>query len=250
MGTGNNLFFRVYRRFKNYTIDVDFNYKLVPVIINNFNRLDCLKQQLNWLERVGIKNIFIIDNNSDYQPLLEFYKKSKHTVFLLDKNIGFEALWKTVIFQLFKNSYYIYTDPDILPTNSCPFDVVNFFYLLLRKFPAVDKVGFGIKIDDLPTYYPLKEKVIDWEQKFWQNPAGENAYFAPIDTTFALYRPGIKGGSELKAIRTGDPYLSRHTSWYQDPENLGEEDKNYLEKANNSASWAAEILGKNRNIKY
>lgn len=225
-------------------------YKEFPVIINNFNRLGHLKLLINWLENLGIKNIYIIDNLSTYPPLLSYYKETKHKVFLLDRNVGFLALWKTIIFQRFKNTHYIYTDSDILPSENCPLDAVNYFLQLLQKYPQADKVGFGLLINDLPSHYPLKDKVIKWESKFWEHPLEPEVYQAPIDTTFALYKPNVKGGSELNAIRTGGNYVARHLDWYINPDNLSEEEKYYLEYSNKSSSWTSELLGKERNIRY
>ena len=56
------------------------------------------------------------------------------------------------------------------------------------------KVGFALRIDDLPQHYPLKEKVIKWEKQFWTKKVNktDNIYYAEIDTTFALYKPFYK----------------------------------------------------------
>lgn len=224
--------------------------KDIPVIINNFNRLRCLKHLISWLENSGMTNIHIIDNASTYQPLLSFYEKCKYKVYLLGRNVGFQALWQTPIFAKFQTDFYIYTDPDILPSENCPLDTVNYFLQLLQKYPQADKVGFGLLINDLPSHYPLKDKVIKWESKFWEHPLEPEVYQAPIDTTFALYKPNVKGGSELNAIRTGGNYVARHLDWYINPDNLSEEEKYYLEYSNKSSSWTSELLGKERNIRY
>ena len=44
----------------------------------------------------------------------------------------------------------------------------------------------------------------------------ETIYKAPIDTTFALYKPNSFGGYWLNSARTDFPYLARHLSWYDD----------------------------------
>lgn len=222
----------------------------IPVIINNFNRLECLKELLAWLDRAGMKNIHIIDNNSTLPLLKEYYKSCHHKVYKLNKNVGFMALWKTIIFQRFKSSYYIYTDPDIIPVSSCPLNVIEHFRQLLTDYPQYDKVGFGLKIDDIPDHYPLKQKVLNWEKLFWEHPVAEDVYEAPVDTTFALYRPYTKGGSEIKALRTGGDFVARHTSWYVNPSDLSEEDKYYQIHANSSASWTANLTGKETHLKY
>lgn len=250
MGRYDNLLFRIGTRLKRLDNRKKFDPKAIPVLINNFNRLHCLQQQLEWLKAVGLRNIFIIDNASTYRPLLEFYRKTPLTVFQLDRNVGFEALWKTIIFQRFKRSYYIYTDPDILPDPACGIDAIARFYHLLQAYPQVQKVGFGLRLNDLPAHYPLKEKVLAWEERFWQKEIEKDVYEAPIDTTFALYRPGARSGSELPALRTGGKLTARHTTWYDDPARLTAEDIFYQAQAGRSASWTAELVGKTRNIHY
>ncbi|MCH6201347.1 hypothetical protein MMU07_17320 [Aquiflexum sp. LQ15W] len=250
MGLFDNLLFRVESKLRKRKPITTATVQDIPVIINNFNRLDCLQQQVAWLERAGMRHIYIIDNASTYPPLLAYYRQTPYTVFLLNRNVGFMALWKTILFQRFRNDYYIYTDPDIIPIEECPVDAVYFFYTLLQKYSQVEKVGFGLTIDDLSDYYPLKAKVQAWESKFWSEPVEANVYAAPIDTTFALYRPGSMGGSELKALRTGGLYRARHLSWYVNPGQLPEEELYYMQHAGSSSSWTAELLGKERNLKY
>ncbi len=250
MGKWDNLSFRLLNKFSKIKKIEKDNIKDVPIIINNFNRLEYLQMQIKWLEKAGCKNIFIIDNASTYPPLLEFYKNINYQVYLLDKNIGFLALWKTVIFQKFKHSYHVYTDPDILPKDTCPLNVLSYFFEILQKYNDIKKVGFGLVIDDLPAHYSFKEKVKNWERQFWENEIEPNLFNAAIDTTFALYKPYVKGGSELNAIRTGEPYTARHLSWYIDSNNLTEEESYYVKTANSSSSWTNTIIGKVGNNDY
>lgn len=237
-----NIFFRILVKLKNIFINRSHNnWQKYPVIINNFNRLDYLQQQISWLEKSGMKNIFIIDNNSTYPPLLEFYKNNRYIIFKLDKNVGHLSLWKTHIYKWFENTYYIYTDPDIIPVKECPKDAVNYFREVLERYPKIGKVGFGLKIDDIPDFYPLKQKVIEWENKFWEKEIEQDLYNSIIDTTFALYRPNAKGDHTLPALRTGGTYIARHLSWYIDYDNLSEEDKFYMKTASNASSWNQEL---------
>ena len=80
--------------------------------------------------------------------------------------------------------------------------------------------------------------IIELESKYWQKPLGDGLFAAPIDTTFALYRPGAHGGYWLPACRTGEPYLARHLPWYQDSANLSEEEAYYKNKAGKDSYWA------------
>lgn len=237
MRKGANLFFRIGTKWKKVWKKPITDYQLIPVIINNFNRFEYLSLLITWLEKAGYKNIYIIDNNSTYPPLLDYYSKLPYTIFKLDKNKGHFALWETIIFSRFSGDYYVYTDPDILPINKCPDEVLLHFKELLDKYPAYKKAGFGLIIDDLPNHYSLKYDVINWEQKFWIKEIEKDVFDSLIDTTFALYRPGAKGGGDSPAIRTGGNFIARHLPWYENLSILSEETKYYLNSINSSSSW-------------
>ncbi len=207
--------------------------KKIPIIINNRNRYTYLLQVISWLEKNGYANIYIIDNASTYPPLLDYYSATKYKVFRLKENIGHLALWQTGIIKQFVNNYYIYTDPDILPIEECPGNVMEVFMQILKKHEEIEKVGFGLKIDDLPDYYAHKKKVLDWEVQFWEKPIEKDLYDAHIDTTFALYRPFTDKGPAIKSYRTGGEYMARHLPWYEDSKNPTEENiyyKNHIKK--------------------
>lgn len=217
----------------------------IPILINNFNRLTYPIQLIQWLEQAGYKNIYIIDNQSDYPPLLEYYHKTPHTVFRLDRNQGHFSIWETILFSRFSDDYYVYTDPDVVPSESCPVDVLAHFRGLLQRYPHAKKVGFGLRIDDLPNHYELKEQVIQWENQFWQNQLEPHVYDALIDTTFALYRPGAKGGADGPAIRTAGDYVARHLPWYENSRHLDEETQYYLRSCSKASSWYSAVKGEN-----
>lgn len=210
----------------------------IPVIINNRNRLSYLIEQIEWLEKAGITNIYIIDNASTYPPLLEFYEKTKYKIIKLTENVGYLALWQTGIYKQFEKDFYIYTDPDVVPTKECPLDAIHYFFKLFKKNVDVDKIGFGLKIDDLPDHYHLKEKVISHERQFWskEREIMPQVFHASIDTTFALYRPGVRGGYWLNCFRTGMPYVARHLPWYNNSSNINEEEDFYIKNIYEGAS--------------
>lgn len=215
------------------------DYLNIPIIINNYNRFDFLCQLLNRLENDGYKNIYIIDNNSTYQPLLEFYNNTKYEIFRLRANYGYLAFWKSGIYKQFRNQYFVYTDSDIVPDSNCPSNYLEYFFKLMQKYPFASKIGFSLRIDDLPNSNKRKDKIITWETQFWLNEIESNIFKAPIDTTFALYRPNIKGRAFFDdfMIRTGSPYVARHLPWYNDDDNLSEEEKYYIEQTSTSTHW-------------
>lgn len=215
------------------------DYYNIPIIINNFNRLGYLKKLLSSLEKRGYTNIYIIDNNSSYPPLLEYYKSCPYTIFKLNKNVGYKAIWETGIYEMFKDGYYVYSDSDMEIDELCPNNFMEHFVKILQHYKTAQKVGFGIKIDDLPDSYPQKNDVIEWEKQFWDNEIESGLFVARIDTTFALYRPYCHGADNpyQKVYRTGTPFLIKHLPWY----NLSDfkiEDDFYLSKISTSTHWS------------
>ena len=216
------------------------DYKDIPIIINNFNRLTYLKSLINSLTSRGYHNIYILDNQSTYPPLLEYYQTCPYHVILLDKNLGYKALWISDVFKQFKDSYYVYTDSDMEISEECPDDFMQHFLNVLHQYPLSQKVGFGLRIDDLPDYFDNKQKVIAHETRFWQHPVVTELYKAEIDTTFALYRPYCKGVANRysEVYRTGAPYLIRHLPWYVNSENMSEEEQYYVNNITQSTHWS------------
>ncbi len=136
----------------------------IPVIINNFNRVDSLKKLIKWLEMQKMENIYVIDNVSTYEPLKKYYENEfKYNLIKLRKNTGSLSIWLLDIYDNFKENYYIYTDSDVILIEDCPENWLEKFYEILNKHQEIDKIGFGLKIDDLPDEYSLKKEVIRHE---------------------------------------------------------------------------------------
>lgn len=217
--------------------------KEIPILINNFNRLSTLKTLIHRLTLRGYNNIYIIDNQSTYPPLLAYYNQCPHTVFRLNQNIGFQALWKSTLCARFCHDYYIYTDSDVVPANHCPADFIDYFFQELKKHPLARKIGFSLRIDNLPDSFGNKEKVIEWESQFYKKPPKDGLYRAPIDTTFALYRPrvGLSRSRFVEVYRTSYPYEAEHLPWYVDTNNLTEEEIYYIDHCTKVTAWSSQL---------
>lgn len=203
----------------------------VPVFINVRDRLNCLQSLLSWLENAGHKNIILLDNASSYPPLLAFLASCSHRVIRLGENLGHTALWQIPeVKGIINGNWYVYTDPDVIPDENCPNDLVGYLYNVLLNHPLYVKAGTGLRIDDLPDHYHLKEKVIDWEKNFYKDEIGVDLFSADIDTTFALYRPGIQY-CYGPAVRTGGGYQARHMPWYTNSSELDAEEAYYRNNA-------------------
>lgn len=212
----------------------------IPIIINNYNRLEYLKRLIASLKVRGYNNIYILDNDSTYPPLLDFYKRADVNVIFLEKNWGYRAIWESGVVKKFWSSYYVYTDSDMEISRECPRDFMNYFLQILDQYPRCFKVGFGMKVDDLHDRYKHKEQVVLHEQQFWKKELRPGLFEAPIDTTFALYRPytGTSANFNKMNIRTGAPYLIHHLPWYMDSDNPSAEEVYYVNSIITSTHWS------------
>ncbi len=199
----------------------------IPVIINNRNRYTYMLKLISWLESNGMSNIFILDNDSTYPPLLDYYNTTTHKVIRTDRNGGPFAIWNTKEFNELIRDYYIYTDADVVPDESANFKSIQLMYERLKDDLTIDKIGLALRIDNLPDHYKLKKDVIDWESQFWKDTLDNNFFRAKVDTTFALYAPFAKGGGECKALRTNFPHVALHMPWYENSVNPHPEDEYY-----------------------
>ena len=217
--------------------------KQYPVIITVRDRLSCLEQLLSWLEGMGQNEIWLCDNASTFPPLVKFLKTTKHNVVYNNFNLGHRAPWLSgLVPKLGNEKYFIISDPDIVPDTNTPSDVLKLFEYMLQSNPKIDKVGFSLQIDDLPNHFIHKSDVITWETQFWQNIYCPGYYKAPIDTTFAMYRPG-SGHQNGNSLRSAPPFTARHLPWYQDFANLSEEDAYYIEHSDHLiTNWNSDKL--------
>lgn len=227
---------RIKRLFLNTTLTPESCFS-IPIVINNRNRYTYLRDLVDWLLASGYTSIYILDNASDYPALMDYYKHTKATVVPLGKNVGYKALWETDLFSKIKKGYYVYTDADLIPNTACPPDVLYRLYMVLKKYP-VEKCGPALRISDLPDHYALKQKVLDNERPFWTDQPEKNIFLAPIDTTFALYKPFAYGNAEeCSAVRVGGDLEFIHRPWYEVSKHPDPETQYYIEHANTSSVW-------------
>jgi hypothetical protein len=209
-----------------------------PVIVNCRDRLSCLVLLVDWLEGAGVERIILVDNDSHWEPLLDYYTVTPHTVVRLGQNLGYLAPWVAgVVDRVARNEPYVVTDPDVVPDPGCPLDAIDHLCAVLGRYSGYVKVGLGLRIDDLPACYARRHHVLAWEAQYSRRKLARGLYHAGVDTTFALYRPGVPF-NRRPSIRTGAPYLARHLPWYADSARPSAEDLFYLARASADASWA------------
>ena len=219
----------------------------VPVLISNFNRLDTLRRQVEWLLTLdGHISVIILDNASTYPPLLEFYRALEYpNVQVVD--LGVNSCGKGVVHiakQLTGFPKFIITDPDLLPYPTTPGDVVPHLGRLLDRYPEYNHIGLSLEINDLPDHCAQRERIQRHESQYWHPQArllNDEVTVAPVDTTFAMYRATSNVQAYEPALRTCRPYTLRHVDWYLDPSNLSEEYRYYLRVCTPYATWATDL---------
>lgn len=213
----------------------------VPIFINARDRVGVMKKLIDWLLDADYRNVIILDNDSTYPKLLEYYaeleKNPSVTVIQLKKNLGYKALWKSNVLETLNISTpYVYTDPDVVPVEGCPKNFVWKLYEILREHREFRKVGSALVWRDI-TFF---------DKDFWQNQesrferqahVNKNFCYANIDTTFALYA-NTRSYSLRFSLRTLGNLRCRHLPWYFDYDNLPEDEKYYIEHADRSSSVA------------
>jgi hypothetical protein len=208
---------------------------MIPVIINNRNLFTWVVEMVNKIKTYeGVGEIIIIDNGSDYPPLLEWYDTNPCTIHRAE-NIGHAAPWQ-VLGDVITNNDYVITDADMglldTPTDTLLYLKDNMDSL------GLDKIGLGlnwgiVKEDSL--YY---NHIQSYEKNRWNSAHTNNIYTdIAIDTTFALYKKGTPyfvGGAS-----TTYPYVARHYPWEFNQETYenNEEFKYYIKNANTSSSY-------------
>ncbi len=194
----------------------------VHVYIVNRNRVSCTKRLVEWLLAAGTERITIIDNDSTYPPLLEWYRSLQGGVVVhqTGENIGPWRAWDWA--NGMEAEPFVFTDSDVVPPPECPRDLIGKCLSVLAEASDCDKVGPGLRLDNIPTQNLMQEyfqgrSLHAWESQFWtrrREGASCASFQAPIDTTFALYCPHGTFSNGWHNIRLDAPYLVEHTPWY------------------------------------
>jgi hypothetical protein len=192
----------------------------MKTLIINFNRLSLPLKLANWCANNGLEPI-IIDNNSTYPPLLEYYNtRCPFPVVRMKENYGAHVVWKeNLLDKLGIRGNYIVTDPD-LDLSGIPPDFLIVLEEGLRSYPMFDKCGFSLELQGVKN-----QGTIDWEKPFWQSALDSMYFNAPVDTTFALYKTRT---FSYKGLRTNRPYTAIHVPWsYDHIRDLPEDEQYY-----------------------
>lgn len=222
--------------FKNISVEI-------PIVVIGYNNLFFVRNFISQIK--DYKNpIIVFDNNSDYKPLLEYYKElkaelgSKIDIRLLTVNegCGVASVYKDTL-----PSVFILSDPDLQLNPRMPANFSEILLELSNKYSA-HKVGLALDISEPDKLLECKKyengkTIVDWESRFWEKPIADTyeLYDAPVDTTFCLVN---RAYSEMNQIRIAGDFTAKHLPWYKDflKEHIPKDELEHWKKGNNSSS--------------
>lgn len=183
-----------------------------------FNRLTWPKKMAEDLSDMGCE-VILLDNNSQYPPLLEWYNSCPYKVYRLNKNYGERVFWLSGIYKEYSDKYYIVSDPD-LDIGELPNDFIDVLRYGLDNNSTITKCGLSLKIDDLEEDNEYTKHIKEFESKYWLEKDSLGNFSCGVDTTFALYdKDRLYGDWDVGvrfylASRIPPPYCARHLPWY------------------------------------
>ena len=208
----------------------------ITAVIIGYNQYSYIKNMVSQLEKYT-KDIVIIDNNSNYQPLIDYYNNEfKYSLLKQNKNYGHSVYMNNFVKNI-TGDVFILTDPDLQFNQKLPSNFIHDLINISNYFSS-QKVGFALLIDSDDIREDVKIK--EWESQFWQHrlsyPPNPNLklYLADIDTTFCLYNRKHNGN----CIRIAGDYTCIHIPWHMNFQNDLEENEyeSYLD-GNISTNW-------------
>lgn len=199
------------------------------VILINRDRLQCLERLIGQLLVLGYDQLYVLDMDSSYPPLLEYYNTCKDFTLIPWKNTGHKALWNDgILKEYFGNEQWVaVSDSDIELNINTPKNFLEEMVYTAKDY-RMNKVGLALEYKDITNQY-LKNIIEPIESQYWKHciahPSKE-IYLAPVDTTMCVVRP--QQPFTYNALRIAGNYTCKHLDWYSHWEILTEEEQYYM----------------------
>lgn len=221
----------------------------IPLVIIAFETYTFIKQFIDHVAKY-FNTVIIIDNNSKYPILLEYYDtlekqdSNKYKIHRLPVNHGHTVYLKNIV-EL--PPVYVLSDPDLQLNPNIPDNFVSELYSLSNTYRAY-KVGFALELDEAAFIKDMGVNtfLVNSQQPYWSIEIcklnnKEPVYKAPIDTTFCLINNNYKTNRGWKRglhLRVAGCYTCKHLPWYENyvQDNMPLEEYNYWKNGNVSSS--------------
>ena len=184
----------------------------VPVILNNRDLLTYPKQMVEVLKSFNnIGDIFIVDNGSTYEPLLEWYE-TKPCEIIKTSNNGHLSPWLIDLPKKITTDYYVVSDSD-LDLSITPKDCLDYLKDKLISHPEYSRIGLSLQNWNVSPESPYYSHCKGWGEKYWDiNTVNDGLLLnQEIDTTFGLYH--IDNYHRGRSCSTYSPYSTNHIPW-------------------------------------
>jgi hypothetical protein len=217
--------------------------KDIPLIIVNYNQLTYVRNLANWWRWYSDGDLYVLDNASTYQPLLDYYFQDKelHVQRCLENKApeNLRAFLDSFVHERYP--YYVISDADVSPHPATP---PNFLEVLKHAITDMGfhHAGFGLISSDLPAWSIDRVNTLRNEASMHTEPVtvtyeGQQyqGFKAPIDTTFAMFT--IENGGWYAPMKIEDWTSSLrifdafHLPWYLDGDRINVEMDNYFRSA-------------------
>jgi hypothetical protein len=120
----------------------------IPIFIIAYNQYTYVKSMVEQLRdpKFPRMKIYVIDNKSTYQPLIDYLKTIENDVTVLrqEKNYGHKVYERDEIIALGGDKYVV-TDPDLLLNPNLPLNFLEIMANLSDEYKT-NKMGFALDI--------------------------------------------------------------------------------------------------------
>ena len=223
----------------------------IPILILSKERPLQLRDMIESIEKTTdpqTYTIYVCDNNSTQPEMIDYLKEieNRHIVIKNKTNNLLEGL--NPAFKLITSDYFVISDPDIRLNDNIPKNWLLKFVEILENLDT-PKVGMALNLN-FGKENRMTKKVIEGEKHYWKDSVkvvlpyvDDVCYWAPIDSTLAMYRHDtycswtkgnirLRRGIELygigilkqqynpkygsEVLRVAGRYTAEHMGWYLD----------------------------------
>ena len=199
-----------------------------PIYLTNMNRLSTTKKMVEDLFRLNPKaDITIIDNASTYPPLLKWYEEVKNDIKIerLDANHGPWVFFYGGIFQHCKQDYYAYSDADLELNPNMPPEWQEIMFDYHQRYGK--KCSLVLRTDDIEDPARKAEIEAHYNLTTCFHPSDEkDVYTGVTDMHFSF--DAKQSGYRYDSVRLAGDFMCRHIPWYNNFDNLSEEELYFL----------------------